>query len=98
MTTSDVIAIADRVLHAKLSTLGLDHVEISFGLDSSEVPTLLVEAIMKPGVPPVGGSMVSALHSELSQILLSAGEERFPYLRVRYPDDEAAVEDELRNN
>lgn len=98
MTDADVKAIADRVLGLHLSGSGLDHIEISVDRDDPDAPTLLVEAFMKPGVSSVGGRMVSAAHDELSQSLLSAGEERFPYLRVRYPDDEALVDDDAGLN
>ncbi|WP_430910490.1 hypothetical protein [Methylobacterium sp. sgz302541] len=97
MTTVEIQAIADRVLSARLTPLGLDRVEVTLDRDAADTPTLIVEAMMKPGVSSVGGKVVSAAHGELSQSLLSAGEERFPYLRVRYPDAEAAVEHEPEN-
>jgi hypothetical protein len=43
---------------------------------------------MKPNSPPVGGKSSSEAHGALIEALLKHGEQRFPYLLLRYPDDE----------
>lgn len=91
MTDADIKEIAERVLGSHLSALGLDHIEVGVDRDDPDESILVVEAVMKPGVSSVGGRLVSAIHGELNQILLTAGEERFPYFRVRYHEDDSAA-------
>jgi hypothetical protein len=88
MTKAEIRDLAERVLRSELGSLGLDRIDIREDLDNSDDPALFVDAFLKAGSPPVAGEVSTHVHHALSRKLLEAGENRFPYLRVRHPDDE----------
>lgn len=88
MQPSEVQQIADEVLRRELGRAGLDHVVVQEERDESDGKLLTVDAVMKPGTDVLDGALVSGAHRALSQALLSAGEDRFPYFMIRHADDE----------
>jgi hypothetical protein len=88
MTESEVAGLAEGVLRPELADRGYDRLAVRADLDSLADPALFIDVFLKPGSQQIGGQLSSLLHSRLSERLLELGEDRFPYLRVRYPDDE----------
>jgi hypothetical protein len=96
MTEDEIRGLADRVLSQTLGAYGYESVEVSSALDHDEAPALFVTASLKPGSGIIRGEIFAAAHGALSQALLERGETRFPYLRMRHPDDERAEFDNRR--
>lgn len=92
MTEYEVAGLAEGVLRPELDARGFDRLAVRADLDSFSDPSLFVDVFLRPGSKRIGGRLSSTLHGELSRRLLEAGEMRFPYLRVRYPDDEEPEE------
>jgi hypothetical protein len=88
VTNAEIADIARRVLAPTLGRRSLDRVEVRVEEDDVENTALFVDAFMKPNATPLGGLVASNSLHELSQALLQAGEVRFPYLRLRYAEDE----------
>lgn len=88
MTKAEVRELAERVLRSELGSLGLDRIVVREDRDNADDPSLFVDAFLKAGSPPVAVEISTRVHHTLSRKLLEAGEDRFPYLRVRHPDDE----------
>ena len=90
MTNAEIKAIAHRVLQSSLASRGLDRIEVRVESDDVDEPELFVDAYMKPEAGSLGGGVTSGALHALSTALLEAGEMRFPYLRLRYPDQDVA--------
>jgi hypothetical protein len=93
MNAAQIREIAERVLRPELEAFGLERIVVKEGLDNSDDPALFVDAFLRAGSPPLRGELSSHVHHALSKSLLEAGENRFPYLRVRHPDDEELADD-----
>ncbi|WP_298959482.1 hypothetical protein [uncultured Methylobacterium sp.] len=94
MTKDEIEAIANEVLTGHLAASGYDKVEVRPGYDHDDDPSLFVTALFKPGSGITGGRESNAAHAALWMALREKGEERFPYLNFRYPDDEILGDDE----
>jgi hypothetical protein len=94
MTENEILAIADEVLTRHLAASGYERAELRAGYDHDDDPALLVTVHFKPGAGVTGGAVSSAAHVALRMTLLGKGEERFPYLRFKYADDDLEGDDE----
>ena len=88
MTSPNVRELAETLIRRELGARGLAWVAVREDVDHGGEPALFVEAVLERVADRVGGDASSRLHATLSQALLKAGEQRFPYFRVRYLDDE----------
>lgn len=88
MNEAEAQAIAQRVLQQKLGPFGFVEAVVHAGLDHDEEPALFVDAIFQPSAPNIGGLASSEALVALRNALQERGEQRFPYLSLRYPDDE----------
>ncbi|MGU3537839.1 hypothetical protein [Methylobacterium sp. A54F] len=88
MTNAEIEKIAHRILAPSLGRRRLDRIEVRVEEDGLETTALFIDAFMKPNVNPLGGLVASNALHELSHALLEAGEVRFPYLRLRYAEEE----------
>lgn len=88
MTDDEVRSVADIILRDKLGQFGFDASQVTSGRDHDGDPALFIVAGFKPGSGPVPGKASNEALGALSDALLAKGEERFPYLSHRYPDDE----------
>ena len=93
MTEAEIKDLAERVLRPELEAFGLEEIVVHEDRDDPSDPVLFVDALLKPGSPPLGGEISANAHRALSRGLLQAGERRFPYFRVRHPDEEASERD-----
>lgn len=80
----------EGVLRPILDPHGFDHAEVRVDLDHAGDEAIFVDAVMKPAAGFVGGKVSNAAHGALSDALLASGDERFPYMTIRHPDDEPA--------
>jgi hypothetical protein len=83
-----VTNIIDTVLREKLGAYGLDHVEVNVGEDHTGDPALFVLAVLAPNSPLIPGEVSVAANVAVHDAVLKHGEQRFPYLFIRHPDDE----------
>ncbi|HLH11744.1 MAG TPA: hypothetical protein VKV77_07700 [Methylovirgula sp.] len=88
LTEPEVQAVAQRILREKLGPFGFSEARVNAGLDHDGEPALFVDAIFQPNAPNIGGRASSEALVALRNALLEKDEERFPYLLLRYPDDE----------
>jgi hypothetical protein len=94
LSETQVATIANEVLGAELGAAGFERANVESGYDHDGDPSFYIYVHFKPrsGIAPgdVSGRALLALR----QRLLGLGEERFPYLRYRYPDDEVLIGDD----
>ena len=88
MIKAEIRELAERVLRSELGSVSLDRIDVREDRDYADDPAHFVDAFLKAGSPPVAGEVSTRVHHALSRKLLEAGEDRFPYLRVRHPDYE----------
>jgi hypothetical protein len=78
----------EAVLRKSLGAYGFDHADVRVDYDHNGEEALFIDAILKPKTPLVEGKIYSTALGALSNALLSRSDRRFPYLRLRHPDDE----------
>jgi hypothetical protein len=93
MNDAQIQAIAEKVLGATLGAFGFQRAEARSGIDHSDEPAVFVDAILAAGAPPIPGQVSMDARLALSDALLAAGEERFPYLRTRRLGDDDLPEE-----
>ncbi|WP_375409462.1 hypothetical protein [uncultured Methylobacterium sp.] len=91
MTDTEIEAITQDVLRAKLGKAGFEDAEVTTGLDHDGDASLFVTVRFKAKSGVTDGAASSEAHAALRRRLLDLGEDRFPYLRYRYPDDEVLI-------
>ena len=97
MTENEVLSVATDVLAGILGEAGFDHVDVRLGSDHDGDASFFVTAHFRPSSGVTDGALSMKAHTALWTRFLAAGEERFPYLDFRYPDDEVLVgEDDSR--
>ncbi len=80
--------VIERTLREKLGQHGLDHVEVSQGLDHSGEEALFVLAVLAPQTPLIPGEVSIGANVALNANIRELGETRFAYLHIQHPDDE----------
>ena len=88
LTYDEIARVADDVLRANLGSLGFDRSEVSDDVDLDGEQAVRVTAHFKPGAGPADGKSALAALTSLRATLRQRGEERFPFLRYDYPDDD----------
>lgn len=88
LTEAEAQVIAQNVLTDRLGPFGFDEAVVHAGLNHDGEPALFVDAIFRPNAPSLGGRASTEALSALRDAFLARNEERFPYLSLRYPDDE----------
>lgn len=86
MKDAEIKKLAEQVLRKDLNLQDLDRIEVRIDRDDPDEPALFIEAYMKSGVREIAKGLASSAHHMLSQRLLEAGEDRFPYFLFRYTD------------
>ena len=87
MTDSEVQTIATQIFIETLGSLGFERVEVTSGPDQDGDRSFFLEAFFKRGtrIERVG-TLVDA-RGALRDVMLDRGEERFPYVSYRIPDE-----------
>lgn len=88
LSHSEIVDIADEVLRATLGAHGFERSEVVDDIDSDGLRAVQVTARFKPGSQPAEGRAALAALTGLRATLRARGDERFPFLRYDYPDDE----------
>ena len=88
LTHAQIAGVANEVLQATLGPHGFERAEVADDVDPEGVAAVRVLAHFRPGSQPADGRAVVAALSGLHAQLRALGEERFPFLRYAYPDDE----------
>jgi hypothetical protein len=88
LTNKEIKSIADDVLRATLGPSGFERSDATEDVDSDGEQALFITARFKHGVSAADGKVALAALKKLRATLQKHGEERFPYLRFDYPDDE----------
>jgi hypothetical protein len=94
LTEAEVQTVAEKILRDKLGSFGFQAAEVHAGFDHDGESALFVEAKFAPNAPLLAGRESSEALVALSKALLKRNEQRFPYLSLRYPDDERPEDDE----
>ena len=95
MTRDEIHRITNEVLRETLGAHGFAHADVRPAPDHDGDPALYVTAHFKPQAGVTDGVASTRALSSLRQRLLDSGEERFPYIRYDYPDDEVLGDDPL---
>lgn len=95
MTADDIHRITNEVLRETLGPHGFAHADVQAAPDFDGEPSLRVTAHFKPQAGITSGEASTRALSSLRQRLIENGEERFPYIRYDYPDDEVLEDDPL---
>lgn len=93
LKNTDVQAVASEIFARALGPDRFDHVEVETGTDHDGDPSFFVMLHFKPGVDPRDVNDVSRAHADLRLRLLDLDEDRFPYLRNFFANDEILVGD-----
>ncbi len=88
LTHDEVMRIADTVLARTLGPIGFQAVTVGDGVDADGEDALFLVARFARGARSVDGKAGAAALSGLRAALQAKGEDRFPLLRLEFPDDE----------
>ncbi len=94
MKLDDVKDLAQKKLSADLGSYGFDHIVVEARKDHDDEDALFMTAVYRKGSKLPGGAALNKALAGLRSDLLSAGDERFPYLTHRVEDEETEFEDE----
>src|SRR4051812_14398799 len=83
----------EKALRRQFGSFGLDHVELTAGLDHDGDPAVFVRAVLPPQAPPMPGDISGAANVAVARVLHNAGDERLSYLFIHRPDDERPLEE-----
>ena len=93
MTEAEISKVANEVLRDTLGAHGFQRAAVQPAPDHDGGPSLKVTAHFRPQAGVTSGEASTRALSSLRQRLLDAGEERLPYIRYDYPDDEVLGDD-----
>ncbi|GJE60206.1 hypothetical protein [Methylobacterium trifolii] len=88
LTLTEITETADEVLRAALGPYGFVQSEVVDDRDVDGEDAVRVTARFKPGSGPANGKAALEALTTLHDALRGKGEERFPFLRYDYADDE----------
>jgi hypothetical protein len=83
----------EEALRKVLGSFGLDHVELTPGVDHDGEAALFVTAVLKPDTRLIPGEVSASANVAIAQVMENAGDERLSYLYIRRPDDERPVDE-----
>jgi hypothetical protein len=94
MTDDEIRILADQIIGPILGPHGFDHASVRSSYDHTDEPAIYVTAHLRPGsdvleAGPAGTAKITFRHA-----LEARGDDRFPYFRYDYPDDEVILDDE----
>lgn len=92
---TDVRSVANEIFSRALGPDRFDHLDVEVGPDHYGDPSFFVAVYLRPGVDPRDVADISNAHADLRRRLLDLDEERFPYLRRHFADDEVLGDDGL---
>lgn len=98
MTENEIRRVANEVLRETLGHHGFEQADVRPAPDHDGEPSLYVTAHFRPHSGVTDGATSTRALSTLRLRLLDLGEERFPYIRYDYPDDEILGEDPEPNH
>jgi hypothetical protein len=93
MTDQEIRQVANEVLRETLGPHGFESADVRPAPDFDGEPSLYVTAHFRPQAGVTSGEASTRALSVLRKRLLDRGEERFPYIRYDYPDDEVLGDD-----
>ena len=96
LTGSEISAVVNDVLRKVLGPHGFERADVDPGVNFDGEPSLRVTAHFRLDAGVTDGAASTAALSELRHELAVRGEERFPYIRYDYPNDEI-LEDDIPN-
>lgn len=94
MKAADVRVLATEIFADALGPNRFERLDVETGVDHDGDSSFFVTLYFKPGVDPRDVADLSTAHAALRLRLLDLDEERFPYLRNHYADDEVLVGDD----
>ena len=80
----EIVELIERTVHAAVDSFGLRSVEVRAGPDHDGDPAIFIEAKHDLSKKPIDPEVNAKLSMDLWQLLLDAGETRFPYVWHRY--------------
>ena len=88
MREDDVRVLADRVLGPILGPVGYMGADIEAGRDHDGDDSLFIIAHFRAGSEVASGKTYGDAHVAIRDALVERGEQRFPYFKYDYPDDD----------
>ena len=86
--SSEVREAVGRVLQEHLAVYGLEEATVETGWDHDGDPALFVDAYFRLSETPVDPQTVYPLTRYLREELATVGEERFPYIRYHFDENQ----------
>ena len=83
MSPEQVLGLAESLLRPALGEANVEDVVVREDEDYSGAPSIYIDVFVAPGTGWPDGNALTALRRTLSDKLVSAGEARFPYIRLR---------------
>jgi hypothetical protein len=80
----EIVALISRTIRETMAPFGLRSVEVRAGEDHDGDPVIFVEAQYDLSETPIDPAVNAKLSFDLWQLLLAAGEARFPHVRHKY--------------
>lgn len=93
MTENEIRNVANEVLREALGPHGFEHADVHPAANHDGEPSLFVTAHFRPRAGVTDGAASTRALSSLRLRLLDLGEDRFPYIRYEYPDDEVLIDE-----
>ena len=84
MAHGDLQAAIENAVKRSLAPAPLQAVDIELGHDSDDDEALFVTVTLPAGTPLVGGEKYAAAMIAVSNLLLDAGDQRIPYVRLHH--------------
>ena len=94
LKNNEVRAVANEIFARALGPDRFDRLDVEVGRDHYGDPSFFVALYFRPGVDPRDVADISKAHADLRLRLLDLDEERFPYVRKYFPNDEILGDDE----
>jgi hypothetical protein len=80
----ELVELIERTVHAAVDPFGLRSVEVRPGENHAGEPVIFIEAVYDLSETPIDPEVNANLSGDLWQMLLDAGETRFPHVRHKY--------------
>ena len=87
MNVEEIRKIAEEALPVTLGEGKITQILVKDGFDHDGEPALFIDAFLPLETPIISGATVNSALSSLRSTLIERGEFRFPYLRLKHPDD-----------
>ena len=94
MTMDEIKTVTVRSLKETLGSFGFERADVAAGVDHDGDNALFVTAYFASTSQPAGERPLVHAMGSLRRHLLDSGEERFPYLRSDFPDEDILADDD----